>query len=228
MLIAVIFWAAHRSTVIVGVAFVAGTVVMDQEEQAYPRPCPVCRVAMIGENDDPKRGERRSTGFVCLSCGIVHRLARSQAPAAERTPIDPTPRRLELIQVNAAMRHPTQERSAGDRTNWGEGSCVHQALCRFNQPPPVAAILWHRDRDGRPGDHHTPHGGRRRNSLEISQKIIIGKKVGKDDWPEYVPANFTVPANRLIQVTVRCYDDGAPISRVATISSGARSMARCA
>ncbi len=44
--------------------------------------------------------------------------------------------------------------------------------------------------------------------LEISQKIIIGKKVGNDDWPEYVPANLSIPANRLIQVTVRCYDDG--------------------
>ena len=44
--------------------------------------------------------------------------------------------------------------------------------------------------------------------VEIVQKIIIGKKVGKDDWPQYVPANFTLPAKRLVQVTVRCYDDG--------------------
>jgi hypothetical protein len=44
--------------------------------------------------------------------------------------------------------------------------------------------------------------------VEIVQKIIIGKKVGKDDWPQYVPASFTLPAKRLIQVTVRCYDDG--------------------
>jgi hypothetical protein len=45
--------------------------------------------------------------------------------------------------------------------------------------------------------------------LEFSQKIIVGKKVGNDDWPQYVPANLSLPANRLIQVTVRCYDDGA-------------------
>jgi hypothetical protein len=44
--------------------------------------------------------------------------------------------------------------------------------------------------------------------VEIVQKIIVGKKVGKDDWPQYVPASFTLPAKRLIQVTVRCYDDG--------------------
>ena len=44
--------------------------------------------------------------------------------------------------------------------------------------------------------------------VDISQKIIIGKKVGKDDWPQYVPANLTLPAKRLIRVTVRCYDDG--------------------
>ncbi len=44
--------------------------------------------------------------------------------------------------------------------------------------------------------------------VEVSQKIIIGKKVGKDDWPQYVPANLSLPAKRLIRVTVRCYDDG--------------------
>lgn len=45
--------------------------------------------------------------------------------------------------------------------------------------------------------------------IEIAQKIIIGKKVGNDDWPQYVPANLTLPAKRLIQVTLRCFDDGA-------------------
>ena len=32
---------------------------------------------------------------------------------------------------------------------------------------------------------------------------------GKPGWPKYEPANLVLPAHRLIQVTVRCYDDGA-------------------
>ena len=57
--------------VIIGVAFVFWTTVMEKEEQAYPRPCPVCGVAMVGEKDDPERGERRFDRHVCLSCGSV-------------------------------------------------------------------------------------------------------------------------------------------------------------
>lgn len=45
--------------------------------------------------------------------------------------------------------------------------------------------------------------------LDVSQKIVTGKVTGKKDWPKYIPANLVLPAHRLIQVTVRCYDDGA-------------------
>ena len=64
--------------------------------------------------------------------------------------------------------------------------------------------------------------------VEIVQKIIIGKKVGKDDWPQYVPASFTLPAKRLIQVTVRSMTMARRTSPAATISSAERPMARCA
>ena len=45
--------------------------------------------------------------------------------------------------------------------------------------------------------------------VEVSMKIITGKMIGKPGWPRYEPANLVLPAHRLVQVTVRDYDDGS-------------------
>jgi len=46
-------------------------------------------------------------------------------------------------------------------------------------------------------------------ALEIAQRIVTGKMDGKPGWPKFVPANLFLPAHSLIEVTVRCYDDGS-------------------
>lgn len=45
--------------------------------------------------------------------------------------------------------------------------------------------------------------------IDITQKIVTGKMDGKPGWPKFEPADLRLPAHRLIEVTVRCYDDGA-------------------
>ena len=44
--------------------------------------------------------------------------------------------------------------------------------------------------------------------LRVSMKIVTGRMDGKPGWPKYEPAFLTLPAHRLVQVTVRDYDDG--------------------
>ena len=39
--------------------------------------------------------------------------------------------------------------------------------------------------------------------------IESGKMLGKPGWPQYVPANFTVPAHSKVIVTIRNFDGGA-------------------
>ena len=43
--------------------------------------------------------------------------------------------------------------------------------------------------------------------------ILSGEMVHKADWPLFVPATFTVPANAVVQAEIRCFDDGpAPVA----------------
>jgi len=39
--------------------------------------------------------------------------------------------------------------------------------------------------------------------------VLTGKMDGKKGWPEFAPADFIVPANTLVHVEIRCFDDGA-------------------
>ncbi len=51
------------------------------------------------------------------------------------------------------------------------------------------------------------------NNVHLYMSILTGKMNGKAGWPEFVPANFTVPANTLLRVQIRCFDDGpAPLA----------------
>lgn len=38
--------------------------------------------------------------------------------------------------------------------------------------------------------------------------ILTGGQIGKKEWPTYVPANFTVPADTDVDVIIRDFDDG--------------------
>ncbi len=38
--------------------------------------------------------------------------------------------------------------------------------------------------------------------------ILTGGMIGKKGWPEFVPANFSVPAHAVVQAEIRCFDDG--------------------
>ena len=38
--------------------------------------------------------------------------------------------------------------------------------------------------------------------------ILAGHITGKQGWPRFVPADFSVPAHALVQVEIRCYDTG--------------------
>ena len=42
----------------------------------------------------------------------------------------------------------------------------------------------------------------------LYMSIAVVKK-GGDDWPEFVPSSFTVPANSTVHVEIRDFDDGA-------------------
>ncbi len=43
--------------------------------------------------------------------------------------------------------------------------------------------------------------------------ILSGEMVGKPDWPLFIPGNFTVTANAMVQAEIRCFDDGpAPVA----------------
>lgn len=43
----------------------------------------------------------------------------------------------------------------------------------------------------------------------LTIKIVTGKMDGKPGWPQFVPANANLPANTVVNVTVKDYDDGA-------------------
>ncbi|MCF8565479.1 hypothetical protein LLE49_12205 [Alicyclobacillus tolerans] len=46
----------------------------------------------------------------------------------------------------------------------------------------------------------------------FTMTVETGKMDGKSGWPEYTPANLTLPANADVTITVNSYDDGnAPI-----------------
>ncbi len=50
------------------------------------------------------------------------------------------------------------------------------------------------------------------NVFDETLSIQTGKMDGKPGWPRYVPANFTIPANTIIKLTIINYDDGtAPL-----------------
>ncbi len=51
-----------------------------------------------------------------------------------------------------------------------------------------------------------PTGGRPADFLYLS--ILAGQITGKQGWPRYVPADFSVPAHALVQVEIRCFDTG--------------------
>ena len=38
--------------------------------------------------------------------------------------------------------------------------------------------------------------------------ILTGGMIGKKGWPEFVPADFRVPANAMVHCEIRCFDDG--------------------
>ncbi len=39
--------------------------------------------------------------------------------------------------------------------------------------------------------------------------ILAGGMIGRKGWPEFVPADFSVPAQSLVRAEIRCFDDGA-------------------
>ncbi len=51
--------------------------------------------------------------------------------------------------------------------------------------------------------------------VHLYMSILTGGQNGKKGWPEYIPANFTVPANAIVDVQIRDFDDGP-----ATVSTG--------
>ncbi len=59
--------------------------------------------------------------------------------------------------------------------------------------------------------------------------IESGRMLGKPGWPQYVPANFTVPAHSKVIVTIRNFDGGAatipaPYLKVQGTSSGSEQV----
>ena len=52
-------------------------------------------------------------------------------------------------------------------------------------------------------------------TVHLYMTILTGGQNGKKGWPEYVPGNFTVPANSIVDVEIRDFDDGP-----ATIPTG--------
>lgn len=44
--------------------------------------------------------------------------------------------------------------------------------------------------------------------IKVAMKIITGKMIGRPGWPQFEPGDLTLPPNRLVEVTLRCFDDG--------------------
>lgn len=44
--------------------------------------------------------------------------------------------------------------------------------------------------------------------VSVNLSILTGKMLGKPGWPQYTPAEFTVPAHSLVTVTIRNFDSG--------------------
>ncbi len=51
-----------------------------------------------------------------------------------------------------------------------------------------------------------PVGGSGETWLYVT--VLTGKMDGKKGYPEFVPADFSVPANATVQCEIRCFDDG--------------------
>ena len=64
------------------------------------------------------------------------------------------------------------------------------------------------------GTATAPTGTAPSNEAWLYLSVAVVKK-GGDDWPEFVPSSFTVPANSTVHVEIRDFDDGA-----ASIPSG--------
>ncbi|MDE2333851.1 MAG: hypothetical protein KGK10_04880 [Rhodospirillales bacterium] len=44
--------------------------------------------------------------------------------------------------------------------------------------------------------------------IKVEMKVVTGKMIGRPGWPQFEPGDLTLPSGRLVEVTVRCYDDG--------------------
>ncbi len=44
--------------------------------------------------------------------------------------------------------------------------------------------------------------------IKVSMKVVTGKMIGRPGWPQFEPGDLKLPAHRLVEVTVRCFDDG--------------------
>ena len=60
--------------------FANGVALDEDGHVSYPRVCPVCRQAMIGEKSDPDGDE--FDFYRCLHCGCVIKYAPRQTPEA--------------------------------------------------------------------------------------------------------------------------------------------------
>jgi hypothetical protein len=58
--------------------------------------------------------------------------------------------------------------------------------------------------------HHpaAPAPAARPAEVWLYLSILTGAMIGRKGWPEYVPADFTVPADSLVHVEIRCFDNG--------------------
>ena len=57
------------------------------------------------------------------------------------------------------------------------------------------------------GSGTTPGAAAAANEAWLYLSVALVKQAG-DDWPEFVPSNFTVPANSTVHVEIRNFDDG--------------------
>ncbi len=44
--------------------------------------------------------------------------------------------------------------------------------------------------------------------VRVSMKILTGKMIGRPGWPQFEPGDLSLPPHRLVEVTLRCFDDG--------------------
>ncbi len=44
--------------------------------------------------------------------------------------------------------------------------------------------------------------------IKLDMKIVTGKMIHRPGWPQYEPGDMKLPANHLVEMTVRCFDDG--------------------